>query len=352
VHRSRFAGFDIAARLRQTERPSDQLQLTRVERATMTQPISPRTHFSLASLILAVAGVGANAAEPKTYPLWPDGAPGAQGKETGDAFHSGDIPTITVHLADPSKATGASVVICPGGGYGFLATEHEGTEVAEWLNSIGVAGIVLKYRLAPKYHHPIILGDAQRAIRTVRARAGEWKLDPKRVGILGFSAGGHLASTVATHFDNGKPEAADPIDRQSCRPDRAILVYAVIAMGTPFGHEGSKKNLLGDNPSQDLVMSMSNETQVAKNTPPAFLAHTNEDTAVPPENSLLFALAMRKAGVPFELHVFEKGQHGLGLGSGWKTHNIAADEGFTAWPKLCETWLKRQGFLDKTPAHP
>ena len=308
---------------------------------------------ALVSVIVLLSAAALRAAEPKTYPLWPEGAPGALGKETGDEFHPGDIPTITVYLADPAKATGASVVICPGGGYGFLATEHEGKEVAEWLNSIGVAGVVLKYRLAPKYHHPTILGDAQRAIRTVRARAGEWKLDPKRVGILGFSAGGHLASTAATHFDNGKPEAADPIDRQGCRPDRAILVYAVIAMGTPYGHSGSKNNLLGEKPSQELVMSLSNETQVTKDTPPhVSRSYQRGYGEVPPENSLLFALAMRKAKVPVELHVFEKGQHGLGLGSGWKGHNIPADEGFVAWPKLCETWLKRQGFLDKSAAHP
>jgi acetyl esterase/lipase len=287
----------------------------------------------------------ASSGEPKTYPLWPDGAPGALGKETGDEFHAGDIPTITVFLADSAKATGASVVICPGGGYSFLATEHEGTEVATWLNSLGVAGVMLKYRLAPKYHHPSMLDDAQRAIRTVRAKSGEWKLDPKRVGILGFSAGGHLASTAATHFDKGKADAPDPVDRESCRPDRAILVYAVIALGTPHGHGGSKKNLLGDNPSQELLMSLSNETQVTKETPPTFLAHTNEDTAVPPENALLFALAMRKAGVPVELHLFEKGVHGLGLGSGWK-NRIPANPAFEAWPKLCETWLKGQGFLD------
>jgi acetyl esterase/lipase len=313
----------------------------------MIVAIGSRFFTAFASLVALAGFATTQASEPKTYPLWPDGAPEAVGKEIGDGFHSGDVPTITVYLADAAKASGASVVICPGGGYGFLATEHEGKEVAEWLNSIGVAGIVLKYRLAPKYHHPTMLGDAQRAIRTVRARAGEWKLDPKHVGILGFSAGGHLASTAATHFDNGKPNAADPIDRQSCRPDRAILVYAVIAMGTPYGHAGSKDNLLGKNPSQDLVMSLSNETQVTKDTPPTFLAHTNEDTAVPPENSMLYALAMRKAGVPFELHIFEKGQHGLGLGSGWKSHNIAPDEGFIAWPKLCETWLGRQGFLRK-----
>lgn len=284
--------------------------------------------------------------EPKTYPLWPDGPPGALGKEPGkDQFQSGDVPTIAVFRPDPEKATGASVVICPGGGYGMLATEHEGEEVAEWLNTLGVTGVVLKYRLGPRYHHPVMLQDAQRAIRTVRAKSKDWQLDPKRVAILGFSAGGHLASTAATHFDAGKKDATDPIEQQSSRPDLAILVYPVIALATPFGHSGSLANLLGDKPSQELIESLSNERQVTKDTPPTFLAHTNQDTGVPPENSLLFALALRKAGVPVELHLFEKGQHGLGLGTGWKRHGIPPDEAFQAWPRLCATWLKGRGFL-------
>ena len=284
---------------------------------------------------------------PTTYPLWPEGAPGALGKEAGDDFHSGDVPTITVYRPAPGKANGASVVICPGGGYGFLATEHEGKDVADWLNSLGVTGVMLKYRLGPKYAHPAPLQDAQRAVRTVRSRAKEWGLDPKRVAILGFSAGGHLASTAATHFDAGKADASDPIDRESCRPDLAILVYPVVALATPFGHSGSLKNLLGEKPSKEQVEELSNERQVTKETPPTFLAHTNADAGVPAENSLLFALALRKAGVPVELHLFEKGQHGLGLGIGWASHKIPADEAFQAWPRLCATWLKERGFLNR-----
>ena len=283
---------------------------------------------------------------PKTYPLWPEGAPGTLGKETGNENNPGDVPTVTVYPADPSKATGASVVICPGGGYGFLATEHEGKEVADWLNSLGVTGVMLKYRLGPKYRHPVMLHDAQRAIRTVRARSKEWGLDPNRVAVLGFSAGGHLASTVATHFDAGQPDASDPIDRESCRPDLAILVYPVISLAPPFGHSGSMRNLLGENPPNYLIHDLSNERQITKETPPTFLAHTNADSGVPAENSLHFALAMRKAGVPVELHLFEKGQHGLGLGSGWKNHGIAPDEAFSAWPRLCATWLKGRKFLE------
>jgi acetyl esterase/lipase len=300
---------------------------------------------------LSMSAMTASAGEePKTYPLWPDGAPGALGKETGDANHSGDVPTLTVFRPDPHKSTGAVFVICPGGGYQFLATEHEGTEVAAWLNSLGITGVMLKYRLGPRYQHPVMIDDAHRAIRTVRARSKEWGVDPKRVGIVGFSAGGHLASTAATHFDAGTPDAKDPIERESCRPDVAVLVYPVIALSTPYAHSGSIKNLLGENPSKECIESLSNERQVTKDTPPTFLAHTNEDSGVPPENSLLFALAMRKASVPVELHLFEKGQHGLGLGTGWASHNIAPNEAFQAWPRLCATWLKGRGFL--TPKRP
>lgn len=301
--------------------------------------------LSLLSMLL-VAPVARPADDgPKVYPLWPEGAPGALGKEAGDEFHPGDLPTITVFRPDPSKATGAAIVVCPGGGYGFLATEHEGSQVAEWLNSIGVTAVMLKYRLGPKYHHPAMLNDAQRAIRTVRARSKEWGLDPRRVGVLGFSAGGHLASTAATHFDAGQSDASDRVERESCRPDVAILVYPVIALATPYGHTGSLRNLLGENPSKEQVEGLSNERQVTKETPPTFLAHTNEDKGVPAENSLLFALALRKAGVPVELHLFEKGQHGLGLGTGWASHKIPPDEAFQAWPRLCATWLKGRGFL-------
>jgi acetyl esterase/lipase len=275
-------------------------------------------------------------------PLWPHGAPGAKGD---DAVL--DIPTLTISLPPADKATGASIVVCPGGGYGMLAVDHEGKQVAEWLNRLGVAAFVLKYRLGPRYHHPAMLQDAGRAIRTVRARASEWGVDPKRIAILGFSAGGHLASTAGTHFDAGKPDADDLVERVSSRPDRMILVYPVIALATPYGHSGSLQNLLGDKPSQELIESLSNERQVSKDTPPTFLAHTNADSAVPAENSLLFVLALRKAGVPVELHLFERGPHGLGLGGGTAKFRVRAEPSFQAWPPLCATWLKNQGFLDR-----
>jgi acetyl esterase/lipase len=296
-------------------------------------------------LLLALLGAGllpvpADAAQtkdagsegPKPEPLWPDGAPGALGTKPQD------VPTLTAYLPDPAKATGAAVVICPGGGYGTLAMNHEGHDVAHWLNSIGVAGLLLKYRHAP-YRHPVPLQDAQRALRTARHRAKEWHLDPQRVGILGFSAGGHLASTAGTHFDAGKPDAADPIERQSCRPDFMVLVYPVISFTTKFAHTGSRNNLLGKEPSPELVKSLSNETQVTPQTPPTFLVHTSEDRGVPPENSVLFYLALREAKVPAEMHIFEKGPHGFGL--------APKDPVLSEWPRLCAAWLGKRGLLKK-----
>ena len=261
--------------------------------------------------------------------LWPNGAPGAVGKEPND------IPTLTPYFAPKENAAGAAVIVCPGGGYSHLA-DHEGRPVAEWLNTLGITAFVLKYRLGPRYHHPAPLQDAARAIRIVRARATEWNIDPKRIGILGFSAGGHVASTIGTHFKPGKLDASDPIERVSSRPDLMILIYPVITM-REFTHAGSKRMLLGDNPSADLIALLSNEEQVIKETPPAFLVHTSNDTAVPVENSLRFAEALKKAGVPFELNIYERGPHGFGLGG--------KDPNLSTWPQRCEEWLRRHGFI-------
>lgn len=280
--------------------------------------------------------------EHEVVTLWQVGAPGAKGNDP-----TLDMPTLNVWRPKPDVATGASVIICPGGGYEMLALDHEGRQVAEWLNTLGVTAFVLKYRLAPRYHYPAMLQDATRAIRMVRASARRWNLDPHRVAILGFSAGGHLASTVGTHFDAGKADAEDPIERESSRPDRMILVYPVIALDPPFGHSSTKRNLLGQSPPETLVHSLSNQTQVTSETPPTFLAHTSEDTGVPAENSLLFALALRKCKVPVEMHLFEKGEHGMGMGNGAREYGIAGEPAFQQWPKLCAVWLKNQRFLDR-----
>lgn len=265
-------------------------------------------------------------------PLWPGGAPGALGTS------SNDIPTLTPYLPDPASATGAALVICPGGGYTGLAA-HEGNDYALWLNQHGVAGFVLKYRLGSSgYHHPAMLQDAARAVRLVRAQAADWKIDPKRVGIMGSSAGGHLAATLLTHFDSGNPAADDPIERQSSRPDIGILCYAVISLGQ-YTHGGSKSALLGPNPSPELVQLLSNELQVTTNTPPCFLWTTFEDRTVPMENSMLFASALRKNNVPFALDIYQKGGHGLGLADKppfSHPHPWAAD---------CLVWLQTQKFV-------
>ena len=277
-----------------------------------------------------------SAAEPTTELLWPDGAPGAKGDGPADK------PTLTICLPDGEKATGTAVVVCPGGGYGFLAVGHEGKDIAEWFNKLGVAAFILEYRhRARGYGHPAPLQDAQRAVRTVRARAAGWKIDPAKIGIMGFSAGGHLASTAGTHFDKGDPEAGDPIERVSCRPDFMILCYPVIALGEPYTHRGSQQNLLGKDADPELVRSLSSEKQVTAQTPPTFLFHTDEDRGVPAENSVYFYLALRRAKVPAELHVYRTGRHGLGLAPG--------TPGTSSWPECCEGWLRGRELLEMEP---
>lgn len=266
-------------------------------------------------------------------PLWPNGAPGALG------ISSNDIPTLTAYLPDATNATGAAMVICPGGGYAQLAP-HEGNDYALWLNQHGVTCFVLKYRLGSHgYRHPAMLDDAARAVRQVRAHAAEFKVDPHRVGIMGSSAGGHLAATLMTHFDAGDPNAADPVERESSRPDLGVLCYAVITMGE-FTHKGSRDNLIGANAPPELVRLLSNELQVTSNTPPCFLWTTFEDNAVPMENTMMFAEALRKNHVPFALHVFEKGGHGMGL----KDKPPFAHP--HPWAADCLFWLKERGFAN------
>ena len=289
----------------------------------------------LASLATAVAHGQQQGAEPEVVVLWPDGAPGAVGSEDVDR------PTLTLYAAPEQRVTGTGVVVCPGGAYRALAMDHEGVQIARWLNSIGVAAFVLKYRLGPRYHHPAPLDDAQRALRYVRLHAEKFRIDRDRVGIWGFSAGGHLASTAATHFDRGEPGAGEMIGRMSARPDFAILGYPVISFTTEYVHEGSRRNLLGENPDPKLVELLSNEKQVTADTPPTFLFHTNEDQGVPPENSVLFYLALRKASVPAELHIYERGRHGVGL--------APTDLVLSSWPRRLADWLYSRGLLTRQP---
>src|SRR5215510_14827111 len=244
--------------------------------------------------------------EPQTILLWPDGAPGALGSEDRDK------PALTIYMPPNTTGPMPAVIIAPGGSYTRLSMNLEGRSPANFFNTLGIAAFVLRYRLGPQYHHPIELGDAQRAVRTVRARAAEWHIAPDRIGIMGFSAGGHLASSASTHFDQGAADAADAIDRVSSRPDFAVLGYPVISFVEPWTHQGSKTNLLGDAPDAALARSLSSETQVTATTPPAFIYHTNADTVVPVENAIAYFLALRKAGVPAEMHVFRNGAHGSG----------------------------------------
>jgi len=264
--------------------------------------------------------------------LWPGGAPGAIGSDAAD------IPTLTPFIPSRQIATGAAVIVCPGGGYQHLA-DHEGAPVALWLNSIGIAAFVLKYRIAPRYHHPAPMLDAARAIRTIRARAADWGINPGKIGILGFSAGGHVASTAGTHFDSGNPRSDDPVERVISRPDLMVLIYPVITMG-PKAHAGSRRNLIGASPEPSLVTLLSNEEQVNSNTPPAFLVHTVDDPGVPVENSIIFAAALQKSGVPYEMHLYQHGPHGFGLG--------ASLEGVSSWPGRCADWLRLNGFVPPT----
>jgi acetyl esterase/lipase len=293
--------------------------------------------LALAALVLTAATP--LVAQPKeAFPLWAKATPGALGTDPVK-----DIPTLTPFFPAADKATGASVVICPGGGYGGLAS-HEGRDYALWLNAHGIAGFVLKYRLGSAgYRHPAMMNDVNRAVRYVRANAGEWKLDAKRIGVMGSSAGGHLASTAVTHFDMGKADDADLIERASSRPDLGILCYPVISMGA-HTHNGSKNNLLGKEPSEELVKLLSNELQVTKSTPPCFVWHTWEDKGVKVENAMEFAAALQRNGVPFDLHVYQKGAHGIGLGvKGWDPEKTPVSA-LHPWSLDLAVWLKVQGF--------
>ncbi len=283
------------------------------------------------------------AASPQTMPLYRDKVPHAKGDDPGN------VPQVILYRAPRSTAADAkqplatpAVVVLPGGGYGGLAIDHEGHQIAKWLNDLGITALICQYRhrgSGTGYGHPVPMHDAQYAIQTVRARADQWNVDPQRIGVIGFSAGGHLASTVSTHFRAADPAHVDPIERVSSRPDFAILCYPVIGFDKPYTHRGSQRNLLGENPDPQTVQSLSNETQVSAETPPTFLWATSADKVVPADNSVHYYLALLEHQVPTELHVYERGRHGLGLAAG--------HAGAEAWPEQCVTWLRARGFLPK-----
>jgi acetyl esterase/lipase len=309
-----------------------------------------RARAGIAAAIVAVAAGAARGQEPAAPPgtyksdpvdtahgaresllLWPDGAPGAVGAEPQDK------PKITIYRAAPGGGRGAAAVVCPGGSYARLSSDREGRQVADWLNGFGVSAFVLQYRVGPRYRHPAPLQDVQRALRLVRSRAEELGIDGQRIGLVGFSAGGHLASTAGTRFDDGRKDAADPVEREGSRPAFLVLGYPVITMTGTFAHESSRRNLLGDAPDAAVLAELSSEKHVTPSTPPTFLFHTAEDPGVPVENSLMFFSALRANGVPAALHVFQKGKHGVGLGVG--------DEALAMWPSLCRAWLSGLGVL-------
>ncbi|UII24433.1 alpha/beta hydrolase [Fulvivirga maritima] len=284
-------------------------------------------------LLLLAMNSYAQEQKPVEMPLYPEGTPNALGEKDKDT------PMLYYYPAAYEGELKSAVVICPGGGYTHLAMEKEGFKMAQWFNSFGVSAIVLRYRLGGDgYKNPVPLQDAQQALRVVRSKAKEWNIASEKVGIMGFSAGGHLASTVATHWDLGDPVAKDALQRISCRPDFVILGYPVVTMEDDFTHQGSKKALLGAQPEDKLVEDMSNEKQVNEKTPPTFIFHTYEDGAVPVQNSLQFYEAMVAAGVPGELHVYQKGGHGLGFGP--------ESSSYFTWRETCSRWLKSINMAD------
>jgi acetyl esterase/lipase len=278
--------------------------------------------------VLMISSLRAQSSQPQVITLWPQNAPGAQGPADTDK------PTLTIYPVSQNRVP-TGVIVFPGGSYVHLAIDHEGKQIAEWLNQLGIPAFMLQYRLGPKYRHPVELGDAQRAIRYVRAHAGEYGIDSHRIGVWGFSAGGHLASTAGTHFDAGHPDSPDVVERQSSRPDFMILAYPVITFHEPYLHRGSRDALLGPNPDPALIDQLSNELRVTKDTPPTFLFHTSDDKTVPVQNSVEFYLALQKNGVPAEMHIYQHGEHGVGLAKN--------NPELSTWPNLLANWLKVNG---------
>lgn len=321
----------------------------------MTRPqITPAPRLILLGVtllgvtLLGVAGCAAGSAplptplpgreteirELPAVPLWTGAAPGALGDSAVDR------PLVTPFLPPPGRATGAAAVVFAGGGYLRISFDKEGAQAARWLTSNGVAAFVVRYRLGPRYHHPAMLQDALRAVRVVRAGASTWGVDTSRIGVMGFSAGGHMASMAGTRFDAGTPTAPDPIDRVSSRPNFMLLVYPVITMERRLAHAGSRTRLLGaDTTDAELVRRLSSETQVTRVTPPTFLVGSSDDTTVPVENSVRFYQALKANGVAVEMHLFEKGRHGFALG--------LDDPALSIWSSLAATWMRGHGWLTR-----
>jgi acetyl esterase/lipase len=307
-------------------------------RALAASPAMPPTAAGPASSPASAPGV------PLVIDLWPEGVPlrrpGAPGEHIEDGrVYNVNVPTLTMFAPPRGTGNGLAAIVCPGGGYARLAVDKEGSEMQRWLNGLGVTVFLLKYRVTP-YEHPAPLLDVLRAVRIVRSRAPEWAIDPHRIGVFGSSAGGHLAASAATLFDAPEGKTGVALDKISARPDFVVLAYPVITMRTPGVHSGSRKNLIGDHPSDDLVNRLSVERQVTRATPPAFLVHTQEDQSVPVENSILYYQALRAAAVPVEMHLYEKGPHGFGMRPGL---GPTSD-----WPRRCEDWMRFHGWL--TPA--
>jgi len=295
----------------------------------------------VAMLACAVGGLHAQAPPQQAIPLWPEGVPGAVAGGGPEVVTDGRIsnvhePSLTPYLVPGGARPATAVIVCPGGGYTRLAADHEGRAVAGWLNSIGVSAFVLKYRLK-EYGHPAPLRDVLRAVRLLRSDAPRWGIAPDRIGVLGFSAGGHLAASAGTLFGDPDGRTGAPLDAISARPDFMVLVYPVIRLIAPYANTGSGRSLLGANATPEMLEQYSLDTRVTPDTPPAFLVHGGTDTAVPPENSAVFYLALRKAGVPAELHLYREGAHGIGLRPG--------NGPMSDWPKRCAEWLAAKGLL-------
>jgi acetyl esterase/lipase len=289
----------------------------------------------------AVAALGAQTGPATVVPLWPEGVPGAIKDGGPEVMADGRVsnvhePSLVPFPAPAGRRSSTAVIICPGGAYNRLAIDKEGVATARWLNSLGVSAFVLKYRLK-EYGHPAPLRDVLRAVRLLRSDAARWGVSPDKIGVLGFSAGGHLAASAGTLFDAPEGQTGADLDRVGARPDFLVLVYPVILLKGPYASASSRRGLLGETPAPQLLDALSLDARVTKDTPPAFIVHGGTDTSVPPENSVLFHMALRRAGVAAELHLYREGAHGIGLEP---KHGPISD-----WPARCAEWLLARGLL-------